>query len=87
MKRTLYIFKDSRLVALHDVTETPIEALDKIIHMQEMLGRGVDLSPDGRAICCVCRLDLGARPGIKSGCLSHGYCQEHFNEAMDEIGI
>ena len=85
--RTLYSFdKTEKLVAmLDDVQDLPVMEVLRVEKIQYMLGRHVDISKHGRAVCSSCRCDLGDRPGIAPGLLSHGFCEQHNREMLERI--
>lgn len=81
----MYFFKKDKLVALTDISQATLDELD-ILHRVAMLnGRVVDISKHGRAVCSGCHIDLGERPGIPAGEISHGICKSCKNHVLDEI--
>uniref|UniRef100_A0A6H1ZWP2 Uncharacterized protein n=1 Tax=viral metagenome TaxID=1070528 RepID=A0A6H1ZWP2_9ZZZZ len=71
--QTMYIFELGRLVGVQDVTNWPVEMIDRTLAGLVMCRRTGEVSDKGRGICCVCQKDLGERE-LPSGRLSHGLC-------------
>lgn len=84
MRHEMYIFKENRLVGLQNVTGWLDKDIEASTAAHKAFGHTVDVSDKGRAICCVCKLDLGESE-IPAGVLTHGYCDEHFKQVIDEI--
>lgn len=85
MKVAAYSFKNNRLTHTEDASEWKHTQVVEYCRTQHDQGLTVVMSNIGRAVCDVCKADLGARPGIAAGQLSHGKCRFHYEEALREI--
>ena len=86
--RTLYAFNHTtdKLVAMVDnIQDMPVMDIIRLEKIQHMIGRHVDISKHGRAVCwrLDCRHDLGDRPGLKAGDWSDGICEIHYRQEME----
>jgi len=77
--------KRGRLAGIQDVTWWSLAQLVEFCRSQKRMDRRAVVSAFGRAICDVCRIDLGSRPKLKAGQVSHGKCQFHYEKAKREI--
>ena len=68
--------KRGRLAAMQDTTSWTLPALVEFSRYQKSQDRRAVVSSHGRAICGWCKLDMGSRPGIEAGRVSHGICPE-----------
>ena len=65
-----------RMAAVENVTGWSLAQLTEFCRYQKSQDRRVVVSAYGRAVCGWCKGDLGSRPGIEAGRLSHGICPE-----------
>uniref|UniRef100_A0A6M3JRT8 Uncharacterized protein n=1 Tax=viral metagenome TaxID=1070528 RepID=A0A6M3JRT8_9ZZZZ len=77
--------KRGRLVGIQDVTGWSLAQLVEFCRSQKRMDRRAVVSSHGRAICDACRIDLGARPDIPAGQVSHGKCPVCYEAALREI--
>lgn len=77
----LYIFNSGKLQGIHSMDSATIEQIENNFIALQKLGLTGILSDKGRAICCVCKLDLGERD-LPAGKISHSYCESCYTAAM-----
>ena len=68
--------KRNHLAGIQDVTGWSLAQLVEFCRSQKRMDRRAVVSAYGRAVCGWCKGDLGSRPGIEAGQVSHGICPE-----------
>uniref|UniRef100_A0A6H2A6B4 Uncharacterized protein n=1 Tax=viral metagenome TaxID=1070528 RepID=A0A6H2A6B4_9ZZZZ len=84
MKYEMYVFTAGRLTGLQNVSDWTVTELEATVRAIEFGGSTAEISDKGRLVCYVCRRDLGEIE-LPAGQLIHGYCDDHFTEAMASI--
>ena len=87
MTQMMYVFEGEKLVGMQDVTTWPTDMITDSRRALVMIGRSGEVSEHGRCVCCVCFTDLGERPGIEAGKITHGYCPDCLTAEGNKIGI
>lgn len=87
MTQFMYVFEGERLAGIQDVTTWPAEIITAARRAVLMIDRSAEISNIGRCVCCVCLADLGERPGIPAGKITHSYCPDCLTAAGNKVGI